>query len=495
MRILIHCNGGPAVGMGHVVRSLALAEEAVASGHDVTLAGDFSGNFVLRQLEAAPVTVRQIARNDRAALVRAVEESRPDVLHFDTYDELVGDAAALAPESFISNMEDGAFGRRPADVVIDPNFGAELQPAMVQPGRAHLRGARYAPLRSTVIRRRGKWQLRAQASRVLIVMGGTDPLNLTPRVVDVLAASGLPLRITAITTRPAHTASDLPPGVQVDFVPPVDDLPALLTQQDLVVSAAGTSVWELCCLGVPMALVCAVENQRAGYERIVGVGAAFGLGERRSDNDFSGAVERLREVLTSPVTRDSLARQASGIVDGLGSWRIIRAWEQLAEGRLNVRLATIEDAELILRWRNDPETRGNSRHRDEISLETHREWLKALLSREDRVLLVATDHHGNIGTVRWDQIAEGEWEVSITVAPERRGQGLARPLLLAGELALLHRREDVRASIAGVHKDNGPSLRLFRASGYFPDLPADDAGFLRLRKPMSPLDPGRAERD
>ena len=104
------------------------------------------------------------------------------------------------------------------------------------------------------------------------------------------------------------------------------------------------------------------------------------------------------------------------------------------------------------------------------------------------MLLVVEDpasSTGPVGTVRWDLERAGEgqregehaWEVSITVAPERRRQSLARPLLRAGEVALSEwtrsSATDVTAYLAVVHVDNGASVRLFETSGYVPDAPPD----------------------
>jgi GNAT superfamily N-acetyltransferase len=105
------------------------------------------------------------------------------------------------------------------------------------------------------------------------------------------------------------------------------------------------------------------------------------------------------------------------------------------------------------------------------------------------VLLMAEDAVGAVGavgTVRWDLVTGSEWEVSITVAPQRRGQSLARSLLRAGEVALSERARsrgaDVSAYLAVVHLDNAGSVRLFETSGYVPDLPPDPRGFMRYRK-------------
>ena len=46
MRVLLLCDGGGSMGVGHVIRSLALAEAAVAAGHVVVVAGHFEGLLV-----------------------------------------------------------------------------------------------------------------------------------------------------------------------------------------------------------------------------------------------------------------------------------------------------------------------------------------------------------------------------------------------------------------------------------------------------------------
>jgi spore coat polysaccharide biosynthesis predicted glycosyltransferase SpsG/RimJ/RimL family protein N-acetyltransferase len=495
VRVVVHCNGGPAMGVGHVTRSLALAEEAVSSGHDVTLVGEYDGQFLLSQLDAAPVAVRRVDRSDRAALRKVLRELEPEVLHLDSYDPVALDGAGL----LVSNIEDSRYGRRPADVVVDPTLGAETEPREVRPPRALLRGSRYAPLRAAVVARRGEWQLREEARRVLVVMGGADPLNLTPKVLDVLARTEVPLHVTAIVRPDARAACEeqaasLTGGMQVDLVPPVDDLPALMAHQDLVVSAAGTSVWELCCLGVPSALVCAVENQWVGYSRVVAGGAAVGLGRTLDGEEREDAVKQLCAVLENPATRQDLARQAARLVDGLGAWRIVRAWEQLArsapesgsgpDAGLGIRPASIADADRLLRWRNDPETRSASRHHEEVSRELHLAWLEETIGREDRLLTVVFDERGDLGTVRWDRIGDGEWEVSITLVPERRGEHLSAAVLHTGEQHLLRSREDAVAFYASVLERNPASRRLFEHAGYLLDAPADEDGFLTYRKAL-----------
>jgi GNAT superfamily N-acetyltransferase len=208
-----------------------------------------------------------------------------------------------------------------------------------------------------------------------------------------------------------------------------------------------------------------------------------------------------------PLVRDAsrraeLSAAAAAMVDGLGAWRIVRAWEEILAGASNrgpgpvtVRPAIADDARLLWHWRNDPVTRASSRSHESIPLDRHVDWLRTTLERPDRRLLVGERGGEPVGTVRWDLRDHGEWEVSITVAPHARGTGLAGPLLRAAEEWLAQSSAtppgqdlspppggELAAYLAVVHRDNDPSRRLFLSSGYLPDLPSDETGFERYVK-------------
>lgn len=501
MRILLYCNGGTRIGVGHVVRVLALAEEAARSGHDLSIVGELDGPLVDALVRASPVEVRRTERGDLDSLLSVAAEVEPEVLHLDSYDHL---PSSWPSAPLLSNIEDGTFGRRPADLGIDPNLDAETGPRPMPQPRVLLRGARYALLRTLVTSRRGVWELRPDGRRVLVVMGGSDTTGVTPRVVAALAATGLQLEVTVVV-RPdlADVVREVDPGgTTVVVVDPVADLPGLVVQHDFVISAAGTSVWEFCCLGVPMALVPVVDNQRAGFDRVVRVGAALPLDTlARNNADPADTVRRLQAGIEDLDTRAALSKRASAVVDGLGAWRIVRAWEQLvAAGKtggadpidtvgpthIGVRRAVSDDADELLRWRNDPITRSVSRSSKPVTLAEHLAWLEASLTREDRLVLIATKGSQHLGTVRWDLLEPSSWEVSITLAPEWRGRGLARPMLVAAESRLMKEIPGVSGMVAVVHGSNHSSRRLFEGAGYLLDSPSDPRGFLTYRKSLAP---------
>jgi RimJ/RimL family protein N-acetyltransferase len=148
-----------------------------------------------------------------------------------------------------------------------------------------------------------------------------------------------------------------------------------------------------------------------------------------------------------------------------------------------IRTVTMDDAELLLAWRNDEETRQMSRRVDRIGPNEHHAWLASALEDPDRLLALFLIDDEPVASVRYDRQAP-DAEVSITVAPDRRGRGVASLALRAAESALRQEWPHVEALVAIVHVTNAPSRRLFERDGY--QLDARDGRWLTLRKTIAP---------
>jgi GNAT superfamily N-acetyltransferase len=144
------------------------------------------------------------------------------------------------------------------------------------------------------------------------------------------------------------------------------------------------------------------------------------------------------------------------------------AWDMVGAApapRVTLRAANGDDSERLLGWRNDPETRAMSLTNEVIGLDQHAAWLDRSLLSEARRLTIAEAAGAPVGTVRLDRHSHGEWEVSLTVAPEARGQGYAPDLLRAAE-ALARGVGAVRL-VAVIKAENEASVRAFKRAGYY----------------------------
>lgn len=123
------------------------------------------------------------------------------------------------------------------------------------------------------------------------------------------------------------------------------------------------------------------------------------------------------------------------------------------------------DRDLLLEWANEPTTRAASFYPTRIQPEEHDRWFAARLGSPDSAIWIGEIDGRPIGQVRVIRTDERKGEVSISLAPEARGRGLSRPLLLAG-MAAADRDLGVKTFIAAIRPGNAASLALFRAAGF-----------------------------
>ena len=87
-----------------------------------------------------------------------------------------------------------------------------------------------------------------------------------------------------------------------------------------------------------------------------------------------------------------------------------------------------DDEDRLLEWVNDPEVRAGS-SKSPISSAEHHLWLAERLADPNTAMYVAADDRGCWGQVRFEPRADDETELGFSIAADRRGEGLAAPLL------------------------------------------------------------------
>jgi RimJ/RimL family protein N-acetyltransferase len=145
---------------------------------------------------------------------------------------------------------------------------------------------------------------------------------------------------------------------------------------------------------------------------------------------------------------------------------------------VNIRPATSADSADVLRWRNDPQAREQSRTVEIITQDVHDVWFESVIKSTDRCLFIAElEDAVPFGQVRFDLLARDSdvFEVSISIAAEFRGQNLAIPTLLQAEKLFSHDHSP-RQLRAFVRLGNTVSQHIFTAAGYSIESTAIDSG-------------------
>jgi RimJ/RimL family protein N-acetyltransferase len=127
---------------------------------------------------------------------------------------------------------------------------------------------------------------------------------------------------------------------------------------------------------------------------------------------------------------------------------------------------------------------------DPVGWDDHVAWIEATLKRSDRELFIAERDGEPVGTARIDYDESRMPQVSITVAPEHRGQGLSEPILAAALPAQGCEAEVKRENLAsqrmvervGFQLVEGGDLQIWRHPGRRKS---------KKRRPQAKPEPGR----
>ena len=188
-----------------------------------------------------------------------------------------------------------------------------------------------------------------------------------------------------------------------------------------------------------------------------------------------------RWTIDTPDDLDFLRTLVRDIADPITiGWRDVLALAgrraRTPAGALRLRPATIGDARSVFEWRNEAESVRYSRTGEPVDWETHRPWFESRLTKPSTRMWIATVDARPVGNVRVD-VDQGVGLVSISVAAESRGRGLAVLMLRALQRALTADLQVTRLT-AEIHEENEPSLRSFRRAGF--EFVSQDASFLVL---------------
>jgi RimJ/RimL family protein N-acetyltransferase len=102
--------------------------------------------------------------------------------------------------------------------------------------------------------------------------------------------------------------------------------------------------------------------------------------------------------------------------------------QEKKQANLQLRPATLDDAALLLSWRNEPLSRQASHSTAEIQFDTHYRWLAETLASVHRKLYIAESDGTPLGSVRADYVND-TWKLSWVVSAEQRGRGVARRMV------------------------------------------------------------------
>ena len=327
--VVMRCDGGPDIGFGHVMRSLAVARALRdVQGLGVIFAmrpdGPANRRVVEDGFEVETWPENQTEENWLRGILR---DKRPRAVVLDIRTGLSRPSLHRLKQDVDLTvlLDDGSPRRLAADMVVYPpvpqvqdldwiGFTGEKQVGwewIILPHASEL-----APTRTQ----------NNTVPKVLVTMGGSDPLKLTWDVACLLREMRTEVD-PVFVIGPGFGDADLLhkrlngllPSARVLRQP--KSLADVYAEVDFAITMYGVTAQELAAAGVPSAYICLdddhCDSARSLTER--GVGVTLGLGD---DFDATHVAKELSSLLADPDERALMSKRGPRLIDGKGADRL-----------------------------------------------------------------------------------------------------------------------------------------------------------------------------
>ena len=363
--VVIRADANSKIGMGHVMRCLSVADALIKRGEEVLFVTADDTPVPLLIKKGVPYRVLHTDYADMEAelpkLWNALSElpqgpggpeaalpQRNTFILVDSYYVTEKYLAALKKRITTIYMDDIYAFSYPVDMLINYNiYGEEMgyEKDAAFADTKLLLGANYVPLREEFSAGAGYVQSRkelslgaanvtpAEEGGILITTGGSDSFNLAGQL--LMEA----MKYDALKEKEYHVVSgSLNPHIgelqalaqkheNIHIHCNVTNMAELMAESEVALSAGGSTLYELCAMGVPVIAFSFAENQERLVQTFVKRGIAQYGGNYRTDGNkmIQNTIAGLEKLCGDEALKTEYRRKALQLVDGRGAERIAEA--------------------------------------------------------------------------------------------------------------------------------------------------------------------------
>lgn len=335
--LIIRADASADIGVGHVMRCAALAQAwQSAGGRSIfalaTGAGELESRIRFWGSDVARIKAQPGSYEDAAQTLQLCQRHSADWLCVDGY-HFSADYCARVKSAGTRMFLVDDHGRCPpylSDIVLNPN--PQASEALYQrrgPSTHLLLGPLYALLRHEFLNsHRESTKVPDLAHKILLTLGGADSRNATLMVMQALSdLTDLRLQIDVVVGAVNPNLKSLQESAVasphlVRILSNVENMPELIVNADLAITAGGGTCYELAFLQTPMFLLITADNHDLTVQTWAKNRAAISVGWFNSLTRQSLA-SALRAAIHDQKLRLELVENASRMVDGKGAIRCV----------------------------------------------------------------------------------------------------------------------------------------------------------------------------
>jgi UDP-2,4-diacetamido-2,4,6-trideoxy-beta-L-altropyranose hydrolase len=341
--LIIRADASISIGTGHIMRMIALSQTWLSEGGEVY--------FLCAQL--TPALEQRLAReafhliridalpggqDDLCETIRLIsktlqvdrEKSRVviDGYHFGADYQLGIKAAGL---KLLVVDEYGHADFYHGDWVLNQNISAREDLYKKRNLETKLLlGSKYAMLRKEFLAFKN-WhrEISPVDKNILVTMGGSDPDNVTLKVIQTLIDLDLHIKVVVGGSNPHlrnirdFIQTEKHSVALIEVINNAISMPELMAWADVAIIAGGSTCWEAAFMGLPSIVFIFVENQKEIAFAIENTGLGINLGWANEES-YKKLKNVLINFLSNPIHRKSVSELGKKLIDGMGCLQIYK---------------------------------------------------------------------------------------------------------------------------------------------------------------------------
>jgi UDP-2,4-diacetamido-2,4,6-trideoxy-beta-L-altropyranose hydrolase len=465
-RVVFRADGNSEVGLGHVVRSLALAE-MLQEEFECVFAIQEPSEALGLQIEAVCSGVYRLPlyTEKSEALIGELDPYLTgreivvlDGYKFDTlYQQHIKEKGCV-----VVCIDDIHAYHFVANVVINHAGSVSREDYSVALGTQCYFGPQYALLRPNFLKVGKQKQSSVSLNRVFINMGGADPNNDLCSVLAKVSSTAFFQEVHVVTGSAYRFEKELQRFIEQD---------RRITHYKNLSAHQMANLMAKCGVGI-----CPPSSVAYEYASVGGLLFLKQIAENQQDVKTYFLREQLAldfecdfpKVLSSDLGEEQniIISNQRCLLDCKSDERLLAVFRRVKQLlTLTLRRAHEEDLMLCYQWANDTEVRAQSFNPEPITLQQHCSWFEKKIADSQTRYYIVEIEGIPVGQIRFEG-GEAEQVISYLISPEMRGQGLGSVVLLKGVGQLLSENSNVKKISGYVKESNLASCRAFERAGF-----------------------------
>lgn len=325
------------IGLGHLMRCLALSEELTRRGNVCHFLSKIENSELINRIGKFDVNCHKIKpsatlKDDVERLIKFSNENDVKWIITDHYGINAEYIQKIKQNNFnVLSIDDTAQIHYYSDIIVNQNIGAEKLVFSSEKYSKFLLGTKYVMLRDELLQKYKRGSTN-KVAKILIMFGGADPDNVALKVLRMLESLNESVQFLVISGLVNPFYNDIKDysketDLKITLLKSPKNMAKVYLESDMAISAGGSTCYELVYFGIPNLIITIADNQLHIARELDKEKVGIYLG-KKNEVKAEQFKNKIKSLINDDSLRNNMSQKGRQLVDGKGKRRIVEIMER-----------------------------------------------------------------------------------------------------------------------------------------------------------------------